>query len=212
MQQVTATMPPALGAHQSLPTGPFPTPLGNAPRIKPPATPPAMKRAPSTAILIGEAGANLVLSRLQGWRIPAQPAMPGVAYDLIADVPGLGMVRIQVKTKSSLKGQRCSFSLTRGFYYSKAGMFRYAEDDYDIAAFACLSFGQVFFCVAPIARISVSAAWLRSPGVARETFDLALRSLVYRRHSEALSWGASMTPDLPPATPQAPSWQASFNL
>jgi hypothetical protein len=63
-----------------------------------------MKRAPSAAILTGESGANLVLSRLQGWGIPAQASMPGIAYDLIADVKGLDMLRIQVKTRSRPKG------------------------------------------------------------------------------------------------------------
>ncbi len=63
-----------------------------------------MRRAPSAAILTGEAGANLTLSRLQAWGIATQPAMPGVAYDLIADVPGLDMLRLQVKTKSKPGG------------------------------------------------------------------------------------------------------------
>ena len=38
-----------------------------------------MKRAASAATLTGEAGTNLVLSRLQGWGIPAQASMPGIA-------------------------------------------------------------------------------------------------------------------------------------
>jgi hypothetical protein len=170
------------------------------------------KRAASAAILTGESGANLVLSRLQGWGIPTQPAMAGVAYDLITDVPGLDMLRIQVKTQSRPRGQRCAFNLTRGFYYSKAGMFRYDKDDYDIAAFACLSIGQVFFCAAPVHRISVRATWLRSPGIDRQTFDLALRTLQQHRRAEALAWLAAMAPDLPPAPPEASSPQISFNL
>ena len=148
MQQVATNIAPLQGTHQPLPTGPFLTPPGDAPRIKPPASPSAMKRAPSAAILTGESGTNLVLSRLQGWGIPAQASMPGIAYDLIADVKGLDMLRIQVKTRSRPKGQRCSFVMTRGCHYSKAGMFPYDKDDYDIAAFVCLSIGQVFFCPA----------------------------------------------------------------
>ena len=211
MQQVTATMPPAPGAHQPLPAGPFRTPLRNIPQIKPPASPSTMRRPPSAATLTDEAGPNLVLSRLQGWGIPAQASMPGIAYDLIADVPGLDMIRLQGKTKSKLGGQTCSFAMNRGQHYSPSGMFKYAADDYDIAAFACLSVGQVFFCPAPIHRVSVRATWLRMPNIDHETFKLALRTTQHRRHAAALSWLASLPPDLSPAAPQAAAAQTSFN-
>ncbi len=209
MQQVTGSITPPPGMHQPLPAGPFRTPFGDVPRIKPPATPSAMKRAASAATLTGEAGTNLVLSRLQGWGIPAQASMPGIAYDLIADVDELGMLRIQVKTCSRPQGQRCSFLMRRGFHYSKAGMFPYDKDDYDIAAFVCLSIGQVFFCPGPIRRIAVRAMWLRTPNIDYETFQLALQTIQHRRHAAALSWLASMPPDLSPTTPEAP-FQPTF--
>jgi PD-(D/E)XK endonuclease len=171
-----------------------------------------MTRAPSTASLTGESGANLVLSRLQGWGIPAQASMPGIAYDLIADVKGVDMLRIQVKTRSGPKGQSCSFAMTRGCHYSKAGMFPYDKDDYDIAAFVCLSIGQVFFCPAPIRRIAVRATWLRMPNIDRETFQLALRTIQHRRHAAALSWFASIPPGPPPTPPEAPSQSTFLNF
>jgi hypothetical protein len=205
-------MPPALGAHQPFSAGPFRTPLRKAPRTNPPSPPSVRKRAPSAAILIGEAGNNLALSLLQRWGIPAQASMPGVAYDLIADVEGLGMLRLQVKTQSRPKEQRCSFSLTRGYFYSKAGMFPYDKDDYDIAAFVCLSLGQAFFRAAPIDRVSVSATWLRTPGIDRQTFDLALQTLQRRRQAEALSWLAAMAPDLPPTPPERCSSQIALDF
>ena len=159
------------------------------------------KYGPPSAILIGEAGANLVLSRLQGWGIPAQIAMPGIAYDLIADIPGLDLLRIQVKTRSRTKGQVCSFTMTRGFYYSKAGMFNYGRDDFDLAAFVCLSIGAVFFCHSPRDYISVPRAWMQSPTIARESFDLALQAIQRRRRVDQLSWLASMNDDAPVAMP-----------
>ncbi|WP_460253430.1 PDDEXK-like family protein [Acidiphilium sp. MT5] len=147
--------------------------------------------APS-AILIGEAGTNLVLSWLQSLGIPAQIAMPGIAYDLIADVAGLDLLRIQVKTRSTPKGQSCSFNMTRGCYYSKAGMFNYGQDDFDLAAFVCLSIGAVFFCAGPVERISVRRAWMQSSTIARDSFDLALHAIQRRRYADQAAWLASM--------------------
>jgi hypothetical protein len=144
-----------------------------------------------------------VLSRLQGWGIPAQPAMPGVSYDLIADIGHGDMLRLQVKTKRQPTGQRWSFSMTRGFYYSKAGMFRYDANDYDIAAFVCLSISQVFFCAAPVHRVSLRTSWLRSPGIDRETFALARQAIQQRRHAGALSRLTAPPRDLPAAAPEA---------
>jgi len=198
MQQVKTIMQPAPGSHQPYLKGPYRTPVCEVPRTEPDAANICSKHAPS-AILTGEAGCNLVLSRLQSWGMPAQPAMSGLAYDLIADVRGLDLLRIQVKTRSKPKGARCSFVMTRGYHYSKSGMFRYADNDYDIAAFVCLALNQVFFCIAPIHRISVRTDWLRSPGIDRETFDLALSSFERRRHTAKLAWLASMTPDMPAA-------------
>jgi len=169
--------------------------------------------APS-AILIGEAGANLVLSRLQSWGIPTQIAMPGIAYDLIADVPGVDLLRIQVKTRSKPKGQRCSFAMSRGFYYSRAGMFDYARDDFDIAAFVCLSIGAVFFRASPVRSATVRRAWMQSPTIARDSFDLVLQTIQRRRLKDQLSWLASMddaapapylTPDFAPRPAPCPA-------
>jgi hypothetical protein len=182
--------------------------------------------APS-AILIGEAGANLVLSKLQGWGIPTQVAMPGIAYDLIADIPGVDLLRIQVKTRSTAKGNSCAFNLTRGFYYSKAGIFNYGRDDFDLAAFVCLSIGAVFFCHDPKDYISVRRAWMQSSTIARDSFDLALQAIQQRRLKDQLSWLASMddsapaphlTPDFAPhpvpcsAPHPAPSVPASASV
>ncbi|GAA5263986.1 hypothetical protein ACOSOMT5_P0406 [Acidiphilium sp. MT5] len=155
------------------------------------------KYGPPSAILIGEAGANLVLAQLLGWGIPAQIAMPGIAYDLIADIPGLDLLRIQVKTRSRPKGQSCSFTMTRGFYYSKAGMFNYERDDFDLAAFVCLSIGAVFFCHNPKSHVSVRRAWMQSSTIARDSFDLALHAIQRRRRIDQLSWLASMNDDAP---------------
>ncbi len=212
MQQVPPIMPSSRPPYQPIPAGPFRTPIrdDDTPRSRPPAVTPKAKRAASAAILTGEAGGNLVLSRLQSWGIPAQPAMPGVAYDLIADVPHVDMLRIQVKTRTRPKGQVCSFAMTRGQYYSPAGMFPYDKDDYDIAAFVCLSAHQVFFCIGPVERISVRAMWLRSPGIDRDTFALALQSLQRRRRAEQLAWLAAMSPEEPLAPHAGPAAQTMF--
>ncbi len=212
MQQVHPTMPPSRPPYQPIPAGPFRTPVvdNDMPRRWPPASTPTAKHAASAAILTGEAGANLVLSRLQSWGIPAQPAMAGVAYDLIADVPGVDMLRVQVKTRTKPSGQRCSFAMKRGFYYSKAGTFRYDKDDYDIAAFVCLSVGQAFFCPAPIHRIAVRTTWLRMPGVDHETFHLALQTIQHRRNSAALAWLGSMAAASPPPATETQLPQTPF--
>jgi hypothetical protein len=81
MQQVTASITPLPGAYQPLPVCPF-SPLGNIPLIRLPGRRSAMQHAPWAAMLTGEVGTNLVLPRLQGWGIPAQAPMPGIAYDL----------------------------------------------------------------------------------------------------------------------------------
>lgn len=69
----------------------------------------------------------------------------------------------------------------------------------------------MFFCVAPIQRITVRATWLRMPNIDRETFQLTLRAIQHRRHATALSWLASMPPDLAPAAAQTAASQTSFN-
>jgi hypothetical protein len=100
-------MPPPRPPYQPIPAGPFCTPVvsNDTPPNRPQTATPTAKCAASAAILTGEAGGNFVLSWLQSWGIPAQPAMPGVAYDLSADVPNVDMLRIQVKTRPARKGR-----------------------------------------------------------------------------------------------------------
>jgi hypothetical protein len=82
MQQVTTSITPLPGAYQPLPGCPFYLPLGNIPLLRLPGRRSTMQHAPWATVLTGEAGTNPVLSRLQGWGIPAQASMPGIAYDL----------------------------------------------------------------------------------------------------------------------------------
>ena len=82
MQQGTASITPLPGSHQPVPASPFCPPLGNIPLIRLPGRRSTMKHAPSAAMLTGEVGTNLVLPRLQGWGIPAQAWIRGMAYDL----------------------------------------------------------------------------------------------------------------------------------
>jgi hypothetical protein len=210
MQQFPMTTPPPSGGHQSSPDYPeIPT---DGPSIQRPDQEQFGKRAPSAAILTGEAGTNLVLSRLQTWGIAAQQAMAGVAYDIVADVPNVDMLRVQVKTQSQPKNGRCTFNLHRGFYRSKGGMFRYANNDFDIAALVCLSIGQIFFCAAPVHSQSFKADWLRMPQTDRRTFDAALRILQHRRRVNALAWLASMEAEVAPIPPAIPAPQLSMKF
>lgn len=213
MQQVPSNMLPTTNNNQSIQAGPFRTLIeDDAPHHLPHAAKKMARHAPSAAILTGEAGANLTLSRLQSWGIATQPAMTGVAYDLIADVPGFDMIRLQVKTKSKPGGQTCSFTMSRGQYYSPAGVFKYASDDYDIAAFVCLKNNSVFFCAAPIHRICVRSAWLYTPDVDRETFKIALQTIRRRRQLDAISWLSSMSSDEPEPAVKSPVSQDTFNF
>jgi hypothetical protein len=90
MQQVTASITPLLGARQPLPACPFCPQLGNIPLIRLPGRRSTMQHAPWAAMLTGEVGTNLGLSRFQGWSIPAQASMPGIAYDLRGANPNHG--------------------------------------------------------------------------------------------------------------------------
>lgn len=150
---------------------------------------------PASAQLIGEAGENLVLSRLQSCGIAAQSAMPSLPYDLIADVPGFDMVRIQVKTRSRPTEGRCSFTMQRGFYRSKAGIFPYTPDDFDIAAFVCLSLNAVFFRAFPVKRFSVPTSLLRLPEIDRDTLELAIETMKRRRLQDRLACLAALPSD-----------------
>ena len=171
----------------------------------------------SSALLIGEAGTSLVLSRLLAWGISAQPAMAGAAYDIIADVPGFDMLRIQVKTRTRIIRGHCIFTMNRGFGRSRKGFFPYAANDFDLAAFVYLPFEKLFFFPGPVSRISVRTSWLRLPGTDRETLDLALRAMRCHRQSEMLSWLASMTSedrhtDIPAEPVATPALQLAFSF
>ena len=175
-------------------------------------------RPPSTT-LIGEAGANLILSRLQAWGIAAQPAMAGLPYDLIADIPGFDMVRIQVKTRSRPNGKRCIFTMQRGHQRSRSGIFSYAPGDFDLAAFVCLSLPAVFFYAGPVERISLSTPWLRLPGIDRESLDLSIKTIRRCRYNDRSAWLASMQAESVPVDAgidlcehNQVLWQAEFDF
>ncbi|MFP5250034.1 MAG: group I intron-associated PD-(D/E)XK endonuclease [Acidobacteriota bacterium] len=171
----------------------------------------------SSAVLVGEAGTSLVLSRLLAWGIGAQPAMQGAAYDIIADVPGFDMLRIQVKTRTGLVRGQCIFTMNRGFRRSRKGFFRYTATDFDLAAFVYLPLEKFFFFPGPVSRISVRASWLRVPGIDRDTLELALGAIRCHRQSEMLSWLASMTgehrqADIPAQPVATPALQLAFGF
>lgn len=139
----------------------------------------------SYEILIGEAGHNLVLSRLQSWLTPAQSAMPGLPYDILADIADIGIVRLQVKTCTRMQGKRYSFNMKRGFYGSAHGVFDYEIDDYDIAAFVCLPLSKICFIAAPIQRFSAPAAKFMTQGIEKDTLGIAIKTIRRQRsHSQ----------------------------
>jgi hypothetical protein len=140
----------------------------------------------SREILIGESGNNLVLSKLQGWEIPAHPAMPGLAYDLMADIVGTGLIKIQVKTTTRVTNNKCSFVMRRGFYYSKRGNFDYTAHDYDIAALVYLPTEKVCFHASPGSRVAFPPEWLLPAGIERRSLNLALNMLKCRRRALCL--------------------------
>lgn len=235
MQQVDTLIAPASAERHprhSIPwqKGPFRT-LTHGADAEPPAggaSIPRPKRLPyhaateartvtSSAVMVGEAGTSLVLSRLLAWGIGAQTAMAGAAYDIIADVPGFDMLRIQVKTRTRIIRGHCLFTMNRGFGRSRKGFFPYAANDFDLAAFVCLPLEKLFFFPGPVARISVRTSWLRLPGTDRETLDLALRAIRCHRQSEMLSWLASMTgedrhADIPAEPVATPALQLAFSF
>ena len=90
MHQVTASITPLPGTYQPLPACPFCPSLGNIPLIRLPGRRSTTKCAPSEAMLIGEASVNPVLSRIQGWCIPAQASMLGITSDFRGTNPNHG--------------------------------------------------------------------------------------------------------------------------
>ncbi len=164
-------------------------------------TPVSRPRGLPQEILIGEAGANYVLSKLQAWGIPSQAAMAGLAYDIVADIAGAGLVRIQVKTTTRLQGKRYAFLMKRGFYYSRQGNFGYESSDYDIAAFVCLPLARVCFCAAPIKRFSARPDWFLIEGIEWQTLQMAVPSLMQCN-----------SPISPPLTPNNPIQSSTISI
>ncbi|GAN81454.1 hypothetical protein Aam_096_013 [Acidocella aminolytica 101 = DSM 11237] len=157
--------------------------------------------------MTGQAGVNLVLSCLLGWGVATHPAMEGLPYDLIVDVPDLDLLRIQVKTMSYPRNDLWSFTMKRGFYRSRKGMFAYGKGDFDIAAFVCLSLKKLFFVAAPISRISVPTGAVLHKDSETATFHRAIQTIQKRRLADNLAWLASMTPAPTPPAPAAASIQ-----
>ncbi len=87
---LAGTTAPLPGVYRPLPACPFYSSLGNIPLIWLPGRRSPMPHATSAAMLTGEVGINPALPRLQGWGIPAQPWMPGIAYDLRGANPNHG--------------------------------------------------------------------------------------------------------------------------
>jgi hypothetical protein len=199
-------MPSADRPRQSIPAGPFRTPVRDTPPL--PELLPAgslPKGDPARAIMTGQAGVNLVQSCFLNWGLPAHTAMEGMSYDIIVDTPRLGLLRVQVKTISRPRNEFWSFALKRGFYRSRKGMFNYRKDDFDLAAFVCLSLNRLFFVSSPISKISVPTSAVVYPRTEAITFNYALRSLEKRRTAEQLGWLAAMPANALPAPSPTPT-------
>lgn len=95
-------------------------------------------------VRIGEAGELLTVSKLLKWGVKAFTVASGDQYDILADLGGGSLLRIQVKTSLVLKASY-SFSFHRGYYYSPKGIFGYTDDDYDISACVDLFDEKVLF-------------------------------------------------------------------
>ena len=148
-------------------------------------------------ILIGEAGAHFVLSRLLRWGIPAHAAGPGLPYDVIAEGgPGIGLIRLQVKsTARPPRGRRYRFALTRGFHGSARGVFAYRTGDFDIAAFVPLGLDRVLFRAFGAPAFAATPAEFRAEDAERQSLRAALAALMARRRRTP---PASSVPAAPP--------------
>ena len=159
----------------------------------------------STAILTGDAGVHLVMSRLLGWHIPVRDAPNGQPYDVVADVNGVGLLRLQIKTTTKVTNGKLSFRMQRGFYLSRRGVFDYVEGDFDIAAFVYLPQGKLFFWARPPRSISIPVEWLDPPAVAHGSWLLALKHYDDVRKRRAIQVGSTnMDASPPPPSPSAP--------
>lgn len=159
--------------------------------------PPSSSGNCSQQVLIGDAGVHLVMSRLLSWRIPVREAMNGMPYDIIADVPGAGMYRIQVKTTTQVTKGKLRFRLQRGFHGSRRGVFDYDDSDFDLAAFVDLQKSKLLFCASPRRSINFPPEWLDLQDVEHRSWLYALK-----HHEEAvLQRAAQRSP--PVADPRA---------
>jgi hypothetical protein len=154
--------------------------------------------------MIGDAGVHLVMSRLLGWQIPVRDAPNGQPYDIIADVKGTGMLRLQVKTTTKSKSGKLHFRMQRGFYRSKHGIFDYNESDFYIAAFVFLPERKLLFWAWPPRTVSVPLGDLDSPVVAHRTWMLALKHYAEARNRRTIRV-AFKNMDASPPAPSAPS-------
>jgi hypothetical protein len=101
--------------------------------------------------------------------------MPGLPYDLVADIPEIGLLRIQVKTTAQLKGRCYVFVMKRGCHRSKRRKFDYDQTDYDIAAFVSLPLARICFCATPVKRFTARPEWLQAAGIEQQTLTMAIR-------------------------------------
>ena len=134
-------------------------------------------------IMVGEAGAHLVQSRLMRWGLSTHAAGPGAPYDVLTEAgPGVGLIRLQVKTTAQPPRGRCyRFRLTRGFHRSARGVFAYRAGDFDIAAFVVLGLDRVLFRIFGRPSFSATPAEFLAADAEKRSLRRALAGLMVRR-------------------------------
>ena len=134
-------------------------------------------------IMVGEAGAHLVQSRLMRWGLSTHGAGPGTPYDVLTEAgPAVGLIRLQVKTTAQPPRGRCyRFRLARGFHRSPRGVFAYRAGDFDIAAFVVLGLDRVLFRIFGRPSFSATPAEFLAADAERRSLRAALAGLMVRR-------------------------------
>ena len=127
----------------------------------------------------GDVAETLVLFKLLNMGYDAHDARRDLPYDIVVDVGGGRICRVQVKGRRQGVRGRFDFRAQRGDWRSATGTYAYTEADFDVSAFVALSLERVIFVpgINPAFRASTSD-FLRTNGEA-QSWERALQ--VFKR-------------------------------
>lgn len=131
-------------------------------------------------IKVGLAGEYLVMSKLIKMGYSCALSGNGEPYDILVDVPKVGILKIQIKTKSK-NSKILNYNFRRGYHGSKTGTYSYSEDDFDISAVVLLQEGKVLFKYGVHDSISIRIEDFVRNGAEESSFKFAIKEAIKKR-------------------------------